>query len=217
MLYVAEHVRILNCFGLIPVHLPLQGLLATHGVSSDQYATAQSVLKDLFAKVCGYSKNIGRFLFYFYMERRLTNEVAHQTLIPDFEQAYDNDEYAFSTFVLSPTVKSHFQKRAPPATAVAAGDTCFKDIATCENETNHCSGRGSCGAVVDTQCYACTCNTTKYLGDACQVEDISSDFQLLFWTSVALILIVAGAIAALVNLGENMEVPPIVQVPTKQE
>ena len=138
-------------------------------------------------------------------------------MIPEFEQAYENNEYAFSTFVLSPTVKSHLQKRAPPAASVAPGGTCFKDIATCENETDHCSGRGSCGAVVDTQCYACTCNSTKYLGDSCQVEDISSDFQLLFWTSVVLILIVGGAIAALVNLGENMESPPIVQVPTKQE
>ncbi|KAI9281225.1 hypothetical protein BC943DRAFT_329971 [Umbelopsis sp. AD052] len=173
----------------LTIHMTsLEGLLTAHGASSDQYATAQSVLKDLFAK----------------------------TLIPDFEQAYESDEYAFSTFILSPTVKSRFQKRAPPAPS-AAPDTCFKNIATCEKETDHCSGRGSCGAVVDTQCYACTCNSTKYLGDSCQVEDISSDFQLLFWTSVALILMVGGAIAALINLGENIESPPIVQVPTKQE
>ncbi|KAH8552202.1 hypothetical protein BGW37DRAFT_490993 [Umbelopsis sp. PMI_123] len=173
----------------LTIHMTsLEGLLRTYGVASDQYSTAQAVLKDLFAKI----------------------------LIPDFEQAYESDDYVLSTFVLSPTVKSHFQKRAPPAATVAA-DTCFKDIATCEEETDHCSGRGSCGAVVDTQCYACTCNSTKYLGDSCQVEDISSDFQLLFWTSVALVLVVAGAITALFKLGENTEVPPIVQVATKQE
>ena len=49
------------------------------------------------------------------------------------------------------------------------------------------------------------------------MEDISSDFQLLFWTTVALIVILSGALTTLFKLGENTEAPPIVQVPAKQE
>ncbi|CAM0135524.1 hypothetical protein VKS41_005170 [Umbelopsis sp. WA50703] len=177
---------------LLTVHMTsLEGLLISYGPNSEQYKVAQAVLKDLFAK----------------------------TLIPDFEQAYDNNEYALSTFVLSPTVKSHFQKRAPPSAtpSLAPGGTCYEDISTCEDATDKCSGRGSCGAVVGTQCYACTCNSTQFVGEACEIQDISSDFQLLFWTTIALLVILSGALTALYKLGSNTEAPPIIQVPTKQE
>jgi len=174
----------------LTIHMTsLEGVLSAHGANSEQYAVAQAVLKDLFAK----------------------------TLIPDFEQAYEHDDYVLSTVVLSPSVKSHFQKRAPPSAEPTPGGTCFKDIAICEESTSNCSGRGSCGAVVGSECYACTCNSTKYVGEFCQVEDISSDFQLLFWTTVALIVILSGALTALYKLGANTDAPPIVTVPTKQE
>jgi hypothetical protein len=138
-------------------------------------------------------------------------------LIPDFEQAYNDNEYVLSTFVLSPSVKSYFEKRAPPTSTPTPGGACYEDIDICEKATDNCNGRGSCGAVVGSQCYACTCNSTKFVGDACEIEDISSDFQLLFWTAVGLIVVLSGALTTLFKLGANTEAPPIIQVPTKQE
>ncbi|KAI8384866.1 uncharacterized protein BYT42DRAFT_492783 [Radiomyces spectabilis] len=122
-----------------------------------------------------------------------------KTIIPDFQQHYAANDRAVATFVMAPSSAPRFIKRAVPEAAV--DDSCFESKEFCEENTDGCNGRGSCKS--DGECYACQCSTT-FFGPSCQFEDVSDHFQLLFWTSVGLIIVTAGVLVFVYKSG-NIE------------
>ncbi|KAI8882109.1 hypothetical protein K501DRAFT_286063 [Backusella circina FSU 941] len=121
------------------------------------------------------------------------------TLIPTFLQAYPADTPALSTIILTPPQnKAHMSKRDVPVLQDAA--TCFTSKDDCNNGTSHCSGSGTCKKVAD-KCYTCQCEA-QHVGDACQYIDAVSDFQLLFWTGVFLIVTTAGVLTFVYKSGD---------------
>jgi hypothetical protein len=78
--------------------------------------------------------------------------------------------------------------RAPDSKPlVPVAQKCFSDADTCRNQTDSCSGHGSCvegarmgGGKADEPCYVCKCETTKddgrpttWSGSSCQKVDYS--------------------------------------------
>ena len=82
-------------------------------------------------------------------------------------------------------------------------DTCFKTIADCKNGTLNCSGNGQC-TQVDT-CFTCQCKSSAFVGESCQYVNAVSDFQLLFWTSVLLIVITASVVVCVYQSGNIVD------------
>ncbi|RUP52441.1 hypothetical protein BC936DRAFT_138355 [Jimgerdemannia flammicorona] len=156
----------------------LEGIRRKHGVESDQYRNAVAILKDLFEK----------------------------TVIPDFEQPYTTR--AIVTFILTPSTSTSTSSPLSKRALANAATTCHPDLVTCESATNACSGHGTCAQFSTgntTACFACRCakiNGTVYTGARCELHDLSTDFQLLFWTSVALLITTVGVCYFLFESGK---------------
>ncbi|OAD77554.1 hypothetical protein PHYBLDRAFT_157785 [Phycomyces blakesleeanus NRRL 1555(-)] len=119
-----------------------------------------------------------------------------ENLIPTFQKAYlNNKEGVLATVVLSPAIANRFNKRDLPDTDA----TCYTTLSDCEEGTGDCSGHGLCGIVSDS-CYACQCKAS-FLGESCEFVDSTSDFQLLFWTGVSLIILTSGVLVFIYNSG----------------
>ncbi|CDS12498.1 hypothetical protein LRAMOSA04692 [Lichtheimia ramosa] len=152
--------------------------------------------------------------------RRVVDDLIQETVIPDFQELHANERNLI-TVIFTPTrYTHHFGKRGVPET-LQESDTCYVTEDACLNGTSSCSGRGECvpDGKSDNECYVCKCQSSSYLGDACQVEDAIGDFQLLFWTGVTLLVLTAGAMLFVykdcnVDNGGIMMVP---QVPPKQD
>lgn len=100
------------------------------------------------------------------------------------------DARSLVTIVFTPQTprQSSFGKRA------IAEPTCHTSEHACENATSSCSGRGSCVRARDSECFTCQCQSSAFLGEACQVQDAVGDFQLLFWTGVGLTVLTSGVL-----------------------
>jgi hypothetical protein len=93
---------------------------------------------------------------------------------------------------------------------------CFESAAKCTNDTNACSGHGSCRKVRE-KCYRCACTPTivsqekdgsrkktiAWGGAACEKKDVSVPFVLFASFGVAMAALVAGGIAMLFNMGSE--------------
>ncbi|KAI9251456.1 hypothetical protein BDA99DRAFT_521917 [Phascolomyces articulosus] len=136
---------------------------------------------------------------------RILNELFEKTVIPEFLEG--ENRRALVSIVLTPAKHAVFRKRALPDT-----ETCYKTEESCLNGTSSCSARGSCVAT-DNDCYVCQCKSTSYQGDACQVENVVGDFQLLFWTGVGLIIVTVGSLLFVYNNGGGADSDSIMMVP----
>ncbi|KAI3649194.1 hypothetical protein MP228_007048 [Amoeboaphelidium protococcarum] len=76
---------------------------------------------------------------------------------------------------------------------------CFKSESSCSSYTGNCSSHGSCLQNSISQCYQCQCQP-GYTGLACSYNDYVVPFNIILWTSLALVIIVAGAVGALMAL-----------------
>ncbi|KAI3636618.1 hypothetical protein MIR68_005307 [Amoeboaphelidium protococcarum] len=76
---------------------------------------------------------------------------------------------------------------------------CFKSESSCSSYTGNCSSHGSCSQNSISQCYQCQCQP-GYTGLACSYNDYVVPFNIILWTSLALVIIVAGAVGALMAL-----------------
>jgi hypothetical protein len=113
-----------------------------------------------------------------------------------------------AAFVFTPVTR--FGKRAVDQ------DVCYKSARACRNGTDHCQGHGQC--VEDSNgCFSCQCKPS-YVGESCEYVDAVSDFQLLFWTSVLLIVITTSVVACIYQSGSDADTGIIMtQSPPKQE
>lgn len=98
---------------------------------------------------------------------------------------------------------------------------CYKNQLECIESTESCSGHGTCTLV--GSCYQCEClptrddnkRTTYWTGAACEKVDYSSQFNLLFWTSLVLLVTIVGGIKLLVSCGSE-ELPGVLKAATVQ-
>ncbi|KAJ8328229.1 hypothetical protein QVD99_000744 [Batrachochytrium dendrobatidis] len=101
---------------------------------------------------------------------------------------------------------------------------CAASVDECQARYSNCSMHGSCTGQANpsnpsTQCFTCSCTLRKWTddagnlvpnyngdvvwtGDSCQYQDISFSFQILFWFTVASIVVVIYVIALLYDIGD---------------
>jgi hypothetical protein len=80
---------------------------------------------------------------------------------------------------------------------------CYKTASACRNATNNCSSNGQCTSI--GSCFTCQCKSSSYVGESCQYINAVADFQLLFWTSVLLIVITASVVVCVYQSGNMVD------------
>ncbi|KAJ2917734.1 hypothetical protein MD484_g2619, partial [Candolleomyces efflorescens] len=109
-----------------------------------------------------------------------------------------------------------FPDRPLPQEPIGAISTCFTTTDACQNNTNSCSGRGKCveASKGGRSCFVCACGvttkgdgptleTTKWAGESCERQDVSSSFVLLAGTVLVLLIIIFGSISLLYSVGDQ--------------
>lgn len=128
----------------------------------------------------------------------ILKDLFEKIVIPTFQQTHQR---GVSTFILTPELKQNLKRALPSA---AAANVCYKTADACNNGTSHCNGNGQCTKVQE-DCYTCECKSSAYVGESCQYIDAVSDFQLLFWTSVLLIVITASVLVCVYQSGDIVD------------
>lgn len=86
---------------------------------------------------------------------------------------------------------------------------CFSSEEACQASTSNCNSHGVCSKV-KSKCWSCLCSptfdkkkskTTRWAGVDCGKKQISSEANLLLWTGVALLVLIAGGIKLLYEVG----------------
>lgn len=132
-----------------------------------------------------------------YKEAQLiVKDLFEKFVIPNFQQLHAR---GVSTFILTPSSNINKEKRALPVE-----ETCFKTFNACKNGTSNCSGNGQCTKIQEN-CYTCACKSSSYIGESCQYIDAVGDFQLLFWTSVLLVVITASVVVCVYQSGDIVD------------
>jgi len=158
----------------------------TYGVDSEQYKEAQAIVK----------KTI-------------------DNIVKEFQEMYEN---GVAEVITTPaTVKAKRNFRAIKRDAGAS--TCsrvnkysrFASADECNAATNNCNGRGSCVAESKRNpgCFSCKCNKVEgiqYGGNSCEAEEISSKFNLLFWTAVILIVILILIVGIMFDIKSDIPI-----------
>lgn len=133
-----------------------------------------------------------------YKEAQLiVKDLFEKLVIPNFQQLHAR---GVSAFILTPSSFSMDNKKR----ALPVEETCFKTMNACKNGTSDCSGNGQCTKIQEN-CYTCACKSSSYIGQACQYIDAVGDFQLLFWTSVLLIVITASVVVCVYQSGNIVD------------
>jgi len=169
----------------------------TYGPESEQYKEAQAIVKK-----------------------------AVDAIIKEFQEMYENGVAEVITTPASVKAKrnlNRFAKRQEKAAGQCARYNKYNLFASadeCNQSTNQCNGRGSCVSESKRNpgCFYCKCNKvngTQYGGVACEAEDISTKFQLLFWTS-ALLIVILILVVGIMFSGIKSDIP-IVGVATHQK
>ncbi|ORX46887.1 hypothetical protein BCR36DRAFT_584994 [Piromyces finnis] len=171
----------------------------TYGPESEQYKEAQAIVKK-----------------------------AVDAIVKEFQGLYEN---GVAEVITTPagikakrSINGKFMKRQANASASCARVNNYSLFATaedCMKATNQCNGRGTCEQFDEKSrnpgCFSCSCKTVdnvKYGGVACEAENISSQFQLLFWSSVILIVILIFVVGIMFNIKSDI---PIVGVASHQK
>ncbi|KAI9203425.1 uncharacterized protein BJ171DRAFT_509645 [Polychytrium aggregatum] len=117
---------------------------------------------------------------------------------------------------------SRLSRRAPQI-----DPNCLTSVSSCQTYFNNCSNHGACTSVQKgaKTCFVCSCwrNNTddngaaipgftkpvKWAGPYCAVQDVSVDFQLVFWTSVTLAVILVFAVGGVYSLNDGDNGPGV--------
>jgi len=172
----------------------------TYGPESEQYKEAQAIVKK-----------------------------AVDAIVKEFQDMYENGVAEVITTPANIKAKRSFSgkfvKRQQQNNASAGscervnGYSLFASADECNKATNSCNGRGSCTTnnTRNPGCYSCQCESKdgkKYGGNSCEAEDISARFQLLFWSSVILIVTLIFVVGIMFNIKSDI---PIVGVASHQK
>lgn len=121
---------------------------------------------------------------------------------------------------MTPVSKRDGNVFARGKSAIKYPQTCFTTQEKCMGSTDSCSGHGTC--IATGKCWSCACSSTvkgkstKYwTGNACEQQDISSTFQLLFWTSLFIFIAMAIGAKFMYECGET-KLPGVLLAATVQ-
>ncbi|CEP12128.1 hypothetical protein [Parasitella parasitica] len=132
-----------------------------------------------------------------YREAQLiVKDLFEKIVIPNFQQSHSS---VVSVFIMTPLSSTSKHKRGLPVE-----ETCYKTYDACKNNTSNCSGNGQC-AQIQENCYTCACKSSSYIGESCQYIDAVGDFQLLFWTSVLLVVITTSVVVCIYQSGNIVD------------
>ncbi|ODQ65986.1 hypothetical protein NADFUDRAFT_51257 [Nadsonia fulvescens var. elongata DSM 6958] len=76
----------------------------------------------------------------------------------------------------------------------------FASKEICEDSTNSCSSHGAC--IGSKSKFVCKCKS-GFAGFACQKKDVSVQFQLFFWTGLAIIAVIVSGVSLLASIGSE--------------
>lgn len=148
-----------------------------------------------------------------YKNSKDTYETAMESLTELLNKNMNSDDVDLTVIVLpisEQTVKqSPMSKRDLEfSRSLSASAGCFKSQAACIDSTNSCSSHGLCSNL--NGCWQCVCSstfakeqTTYWTGGSCEKVDYSSQFNLLFWTSLIIIFTMVGGIKLMYKAGEE--------------
>lgn len=128
-------------------------------------------------------------------------------------------------------LNDHLQKRSQELNALfkesnvnkraSNNGACFSSEDACNVGTSSCNSRGKCSQV-KSGCWSCVCaatrnegktKTTNWSGFDCSKKDVSSEANLLLWTTLALVILIIGGIKLLYNVG-NESLPGVLGAAT---
>ncbi|KAI8996868.1 hypothetical protein BDB01DRAFT_768781 [Pilobolus umbonatus] len=130
----------------------------------------------------------------------ILSDLITEYVIPAFHELNINHS-TLSTIVMTPYLKQQHKRDVLSTSAI--NSVCYPTLEDCNNGTASCSKQGSCIAVKD-DCFTCACDST-FTGESCQYIDAVGDFQLLFWTSVLLIVVTTSVVGCVYQSGNTNE------------
>ncbi|RKO82948.1 hypothetical protein BDK51DRAFT_50456, partial [Blyttiomyces helicus] len=183
--------------------LKLQAVYEAHGQSSEQYATAVDVTREAVNKLAK-------------ARRRYTQRLRKSQLFDSFAAAHSSHAsgeifgiapQASSSSSASGLLPYALAKRQAPASS-AINLACPATATDCNNAFSSCSNHGICTpqkvqSLNNSICYLCSCTGRQWTddngapvagysgpvtwgGNACQYQDITVPFHIIFWLGVAL-------------------------------
>lgn len=116
---------------------------------------------------------------------------------------------------------SGLRKRSEDSLFVKSSNACFANQLACIESTDSCSDHGLCTLV--GSCWKCLCSatvdendrTSYWTGASCEKADYSSQFNLLLWTTIVLIVSIVAGVKLLYKCGEQ-ELPGVLLAATVQ-
>lgn len=98
---------------------------------------------------------------------------------------------------------------------------CFSNQLACIESTDSCSNHGICSLV--GSCWKCVCSatvdendrTSYWTGNSCEKVDYSSQFNLIFWTSLILVITIVSGVKLMYQCGQQ-ELPGVLIAATVQ-
>lgn len=107
------------------------------------------------------------------------------------------------------------------STSSSSSGSCFSNQLACIESTDSCSDHGICSLI--GSCWKCICSATTddkdrtnyWTGNSCEKQDYSSQFNLLFWTTIILSISIVAGIKLLYQCGET-ELPGVLLAATVQ-
>ncbi|ODQ45795.1 hypothetical protein PICMEDRAFT_17066 [Pichia membranifaciens NRRL Y-2026] len=116
---------------------------------------------------------------------------------------------------------SSLHRRSTESVFVKTSNACFANQLACIESTDSCSAHGLCTLV--GSCWKCLCSATTddkdrtsyWTGASCEKADYSSQFNLLLWTTIVLILSIVAGIKLMYQCGEQ-ELPGVLLAATVQ-
>lgn len=116
---------------------------------------------------------------------------------------------------------SNLSKRQNEVFKSSSSLSCYSNQLACIESTDSCSDHGICTLI--GSCWKCLCSATidendrtnYWTGNSCEKGDYSSQFNLLFWTSIILTLSIVAGVKLMYKCGET-ELPGVLLAATVQ-
>lgn len=200
----------------------LQAIERAHGRSSSQYKKAsqmfRSVLEAAISAFNGASLNDAKVVALVVPPRAQHRAILKRSATDLLSPFYTHGR------VVKRQHDDGDKKQSKPLVPIS--QKCYSDADTCKNQTDSCSGHGSCteatvlgGGKGDESCFVCQCKPTKgdngetiWTGDRCQKQDYSTQFFLLVGTVVGLIALVWVSIIVLWGIDADPMPPTLAAI-----
>jgi len=147
---------------------------------------------------------------------------AVENVVKEFQDMYENGVAEVITTPAGIKAKRSFRavkRQDGPKCNRPNTYSLFENADECNKATNSCNGNGECvsDSKLNAGCFYCKCKKEgkiQYGGSSCEAENISSQFNLLFWTAVLLIVILILMVGIMFNIKSDI---PIVGVASHQK